>query len=82
MESSGDRAEARALATVHTSETVHSLSAHSVRSQRGLRTHSSAALRDLDWQSARVYFLAFLNPSREQPVPTLTARLASLCHRR
>jgi hypothetical protein len=36
----------------------------------------------LDWRSARVYFLAFLNPSRGQPVQTLTARAASLCHRR
>jgi hypothetical protein len=33
----------------------------------------------LDWRSARVYFLAFLNPSRGQPVQTLTARVASLC---
>src|SRR5580704_8745678 len=37
---------------------------------------------DLDWRLSRVYFLAFLNPSRGQPVPALTARLASLCHRR
>jgi len=36
----------------------------------------------LDWRSARVYFPAFLNPSRGQPVQTLTARVASLCHRR
>jgi hypothetical protein len=36
----------------------------------------------LDGRSARVYFLAFLNPSRGQPEPALTARLACLCHRR
>jgi hypothetical protein len=36
----------------------------------------------LDWRLGRVYFLAFLNPFRGQPDPTLTARLASLCHRR
>jgi hypothetical protein len=32
---------------------------------------------DLDWRLGRVYFLAFLNPSRGQPDPALTARLAS-----
>jgi hypothetical protein len=42
----------------------------------------SGRIADLDWQQGRVYFLAFLNPSRGQPVPALTARLASLCHRR
>jgi len=31
----------------------------------------------LDWRLGRVYFLAFLNPSRGQPDPALTARLAS-----
>ena len=36
----------------------------------------------LDWRLGRVYFLAFLNPSRGQPDPALTARLASLSHRR
>jgi hypothetical protein len=36
----------------------------------------------VDRRSARVYFLASLNPSQGQPVPTLTARLASPCHRR
>jgi hypothetical protein len=36
----------------------------------------------LDWRLDRVYFLAFLNPLRGQPDPALTARLASLCHRR
>jgi hypothetical protein len=36
----------------------------------------------LDWRLGRVYFLAFLNPSRGQPVPNLAARLASLYHRR
>jgi hypothetical protein len=46
------------------------------------RAYLRAALRDSDWRSARVYFLAFLNPSQGQPVPTLTARLASLCHGR
>jgi hypothetical protein len=30
-----------------------------------------AALRDLDWQLGRVYFLAFLNPSRGQSDPAL-----------
>jgi hypothetical protein len=30
-----------------------------------------------NWQLGRVYFLAFLYPSRGQPDPTLTARLAS-----
>jgi hypothetical protein len=29
------------------------------------------------WRLDRVYFLAFLNPSRGQPDPALTARLAS-----
>ena len=38
---------------------------------------ASAALGDWDWRSARVYFLAFLNPSQGQPDPVLTARLAS-----
>jgi hypothetical protein len=37
---------------------------------------------DLDWRLGRVYFLAFLNPSRGQPDPAPTARLASLCNRR
>ena len=32
---------------------------------------------DLDWRLSRVYFLAFLNPSRGQPDPALTVRLAS-----
>jgi hypothetical protein len=36
MESSGDRTEASAPATVRTSEIMHSLSAHSQRSQRAL----------------------------------------------
>jgi hypothetical protein len=30
----------------------------------------------LGWRLGRVYFLAFLNPSRGQPDPALTARLA------
>jgi hypothetical protein len=37
---------------------------------------------DLDWRQGRVYFLAFLNPRGGQPVPALTARLASLCNRK
>jgi len=32
---------------------------------------------ELGWRLGRVYFLAFLNPSRGQPDPALTARLAS-----
>ena len=32
---------------------------------------------DLGWRLGRVYFLAFLNHSRGQPDPALTARLAS-----
>ena len=32
---------------------------------------------DLDWRLGRVYFLAFLNPSRGQPDSALTDRLAS-----
>jgi hypothetical protein len=36
-----------------------------------------AALRIWSWRLGRVYFLAFLNPSRGQPDPALTARLAS-----
>jgi len=43
---------------------------------------SHAALRTWAGSRGRVYFLAFLNPLRGQPVPALTARLASLCHRR
>jgi hypothetical protein len=35
-------------------------------------------IANLDWQQGRVYFLAFLNLLRGQPVPALTARLASL----
>jgi hypothetical protein len=31
----------------------------------------------LEWRLGRVYFLAFLNPSRGQPDSALTARLAS-----
>jgi hypothetical protein len=42
-----------------------------------IRTHASAALRIWNWRLGRVYFLAFLNPSRGQPDPALTARLAS-----
>jgi hypothetical protein len=38
----------------------------------------NAALRIWNWRLGRVYFLAFLNPSRGQPDPALTARLASL----
>jgi len=34
----------------------------------------------LDWRLGRVYFLPFLNPSRGQPDPALTARSASLCN--
>ena len=41
-------------------------------------THGSAAPRIWNWRPGRVYFLAFLNPSRGQPDPALTARLASL----
>ena len=37
----------------------------------------SCRVADLDWRLGRVYFLAFLNPSRRQPDPALTARLAS-----
>jgi hypothetical protein len=37
-----------------------------------------AALRIWNWRLGRVYFLAFLNPSRGQPDPALTARVASL----
>jgi hypothetical protein len=33
--------------------------------------------RGWNWRLDRVYFLAFLNPSRGQPDPALTARLAS-----
>jgi hypothetical protein len=40
-------------------------------------THGSAALRTSSWRLDRVYFLAFLNPSRGQPDPALAARLAS-----
>jgi hypothetical protein len=39
-------------------------------------------LADSDWRLARVYFLAFLNPIRGQPVSALAARLASLSHHR
>jgi hypothetical protein len=39
-------------------------------------------IADLDWRLDRGYFLAFLNPSRGQPDPALTARLASLCNGR
>jgi hypothetical protein len=38
-------------------------------------------VENLDWQLGRVYFLAFLNPSRGQPDPALTARLARPRHR-
>jgi hypothetical protein len=37
----------------------------------------SCRIVDLDRRLNRVYFLAFLNPSRGQPDPALTARLAS-----
>ena len=40
----------------------------------------TCGVADLGWQQGRVYFLAFLNPLRGQPVHALTARLASLCH--
>jgi len=42
----------------------------------------TCGIADSGWQQGRVYFLAFLNPLRGQPVPALTARLASLWHRR
>jgi hypothetical protein len=41
------------------------------------RSPASAALRISSWRLDRVYFLAFLNPSRGQPDPALAARLAS-----
>jgi hypothetical protein len=46
----------------------------------GLPRHERRFCRiaNLDWQQGRVYFLAFLNLLRGQPVPALTARLASL----
>ena len=34
-------------------------------------------MRIWNWRLSRVYFLAFLDPSRGQPHPALTARLAS-----
>ena len=37
----------------------------------------SCRIAGLDWRLGRVYFLAFLNPSRGQPDPALTAGLAS-----
>jgi hypothetical protein len=40
-------------------------------------THCHAALRIWNWQLGRVYFLAFLSPSRGQPDRALTARLTS-----
>jgi hypothetical protein len=42
----------------------------------------SCRIADFYWQQARVYFLAFLNPLKGQPVPALTARLANLYNRR
>jgi len=45
---------------------------------RGRSVRAHAALRIWNWRLGRVYFLAFLNPSRGQPDPALTARLASL----
>jgi hypothetical protein len=51
---------------------------------RSLPNINDRSCRTADWTGGpdRVYFLAFLNPSRGQPGPSLTARLASLCHRR
>ena len=45
------------------------------RGVTGMPAH--AALRTSSWRLDRVYFLAFLNPSRGQPDPALAARLAS-----
>jgi hypothetical protein len=45
------------------------------RPATGMR--ASVALRIRNWRLGRVYFLAFLNPSRGQPDPALTARLSS-----
>lgn len=56
---------------------------HDELSHRQFRSEPSPAdilncrFADLDWRLGRVYFLAFLNPSRGQPDPALTARLAS-----
>ena len=46
------------------------------------RTVRICRVADLDWRLGRVYFLPFLNPSRGQPDPALTARSASLCNHR
>jgi len=40
-------------------------------------THSFAAQRNLDWRPGRVYFLTFLEPSRDDRSLALTARSAS-----
>ncbi len=46
------------------------------------RKRLTYGLADSGWQQRRVYFLAFSNRLRGQPVSALTARLASLCNRR
>jgi len=43
----------------------------------GVGNARSCRVAGLDWRLGRVCFLAFLNPSRGQPDPALTARLAS-----
>jgi hypothetical protein len=48
----------------------------------GVRGALTCRVADLDWRLGRVYFLALSNPSRGQPDPALTTRLASLCHGR
>jgi hypothetical protein len=65
-----------------------SLIHHGLSIPVGLHTYSYApgprqcalitASQIWNWRLDRVYFLAFLNPSRGQPDPALTARLASV----
>ncbi len=50
---------------------------HEYTCSPGTSNTRSCRVADLGWRLGRVYFLAFLNPSRGQPDPALTARLAS-----
>ena len=73
----------RPTSTIHAILYRRSCSAGRTESLRSPSAETCAhAALDLDWRQGRVYFLAFLNPPGGQPVPALTARLASLCNRK
>jgi amino acid transporter len=75
-----DRVRAGHLVSGRPSTSVSAL--HGIESDASAEAVRSCRVVSLDWRLDRVYFLAFLNPSRGQPDPALAARLASLCNDR